>query len=146
MERRKFLKIAGVGVAAVAVIPVIGYTALPFNDIAVNIILRECESLKIARIEAEKFVEDFYAQVFKGRDNKSILEFKLKLKSYYFANINSEQSEMVHSLVRNFLLSSDFFRNKMDESKPVKYVYLYDPYKLACANPFSNIFYPAVPS
>lgn len=44
--------------------------------------------------------------------------------------------------IQDFLLSTDFFLNKMDESRRVSYVALYEPYKRACSNPFSNLYYP----
>jgi hypothetical protein len=37
-----------------------------------------------------------------------------------------------------FLMSSDFFRNGADESKPVRYLSLYEPSKVGCANPFAR--------
>jgi hypothetical protein len=37
-----------------------------------------------------------------------------------------------------FLLSSDFFRNGADESGPVHYLALHDPWKVGCTNPFAR--------
>jgi len=37
-----------------------------------------------------------------------------------------------------YLLSSDFFRNGADISKPVRFVHYYDP-TLACGNPFARL-------
>ena len=41
-------------------------------------------------------------------------------------------------LGQQFLLSSDFFWNGADESRPVGYRAYYDPYAQACANPFAH--------
>ena len=38
----------------------------------------------------------------------------------------------------SFLMSSDFFRNGADESRPVRYLALYDPPKVGCTNPFAR--------
>lgn len=40
--------------------------------------------------------------------------------------------------VSNFLLSTDFFQNGADETKPVKYFGFYSPYKRPCANFFNS--------
>lgn len=37
-----------------------------------------------------------------------------------------------------FLASSDFFQNGADESRPLRYVRLFDPYASPCYNPFSE--------
>lgn len=55
----------------------------------------------------------------------------------YFEKYIQYRSE----IIGNFLLSTDFFINKMDESKSLNYKTLYNPYFTPCANPFSNIHY-----
>jgi hypothetical protein len=45
-------------------------------------------------------------------------------------------------ITQEYLLSTDFFRNKMDESRIVKYIGFYNPYQMPCTNPFSSTFYP----
>ena len=37
--------------------------------------------------------------------------------------------------VRLFLLSTDFFAHGVDESRPLRFVQLYDPYRAPCYNP-----------
>lgn len=37
-----------------------------------------------------------------------------------------------------FLMSSDFFKNGADESRPVRYLALYEPSKAGCTNPFAR--------
>jgi len=37
-----------------------------------------------------------------------------------------------------FLMSSDFFRNGADESRPVRYLALYQPPRVGCTNPFAR--------
>lgn len=43
----------------------------------------------------------------------------------------------VEHLESTFLLSTDFFLNNADESKPVRYVRLYHPYVSPCWNPLA---------
>jgi hypothetical protein len=38
----------------------------------------------------------------------------------------------------NYLLSTDFFRNGADESRPVRYLSYYDPAVTPCNNPFAR--------
>lgn len=47
-------------------------------------------------------------------------------------------------IVGDFLLSTDFFMNKMDVNKKITYLGLYNPYKRPCSNPFSNLYYQGV--
>ena len=47
-----------------------------------------------------------------------------------------------NQIVGTFLLSTDFFTNKMDEKKPVVYSgRIWGPYSMSCMNPFSALFY-----
>ncbi|HET6418362.1 MAG TPA: hypothetical protein VFG22_18845 [Polyangiales bacterium] len=39
----------------------------------------------------------------------------------------------------NYLSSTDFFINGADESRPVRFVALYDPYVSPCYNPFRRV-------
>ena len=67
--------------------------------------------------------------------------YKFTMKGYSLFGINSAKSGKVHQLVTAYLLSSDFFQNKMDEKRTIKYVGLYDPYSRPCSHPFSHIHY-----
>jgi len=44
----------------------------------------------------------------------------------------------VSDVYKKFLLSTDFFSNEADESLPVRYVMLYDPYLSPCYNPLKS--------
>jgi hypothetical protein len=46
--------------------------------------------------------------------------------------------EFDEAVVTAFLLSSDFFQNGADETRTVRYLAYYDPYKYACGNPFAS--------
>jgi hypothetical protein len=39
----------------------------------------------------------------------------------------------------NYLSSTDFFANGADESRPVRFIALYDPYVSPCYNPFRRL-------
>jgi len=41
-------------------------------------------------------------------------------------------------LHRQFLMSTDFFQNGADETRPLRFVALYDPYVTPCYNPLAS--------
>ncbi|WP_375418915.1 hypothetical protein [uncultured Hymenobacter sp.] len=137
MRRRNFLKIAGLGTAAIAV-PAVAATSGSTVKATAGIILHEFRFLKLDQAGVEKFVEDYYQLTGGG----STLTTKLKTKAYYLFKIDSERSQLVRTITTLYLLSTDFFQNRMDESRKVKYLGWYNPHKTPCANPFSSIYYP----
>ncbi len=141
MQRRNFLRLTGLGVALVAV-PTFGFLASSPQEAAINIVLNQLDYLKINRREVERFVADFYQNM---KNNKELFtQFRLRALSLF--KVKADDSEMVDLLTRTFLSSTDFFMNKMDESKPVRYLSLYNAYRTPCANPFSATYYPLVNS
>ncbi|HUN91826.1 MAG TPA: hypothetical protein VMU33_07205 [Burkholderiaceae bacterium] len=54
------------------------------------------------------------------------------------APARSRREQIEDSLVSTFLMSSDFFSQGADESKPVRYQGFYDPMR-ACGNPFARL-------
>ena len=137
MQRRKFLLLTGLGTALVAV-PTFGFLATSAQEAAVDIVLNELDYLKIDRREAERFVADFYQNIKKNKE----LYTQFRLRALSLFKVKADDSDMVELLTRNFIASSDFFINKMDESKPVRYLGLYNAYRTPCANPFSFVYYP----
>ena len=56
----------------------------------------------------------------------------------------TEYKAICDKIVEKFLLSTDFFLNKMDESRPIVFSgRIWGPYSTPCMNPFSALFYPA---
>jgi len=118
-----------------------------FEGLAKKIILKDTASLKIAPEEIDKFFTDasrdgLWDKLFPF-SHKQLLKWHYHLdnglfKLPYATNYNVYRSKIVGT----FLLSTNFFKNKMDPNKPVKYEYLFDPYKYPCSNPFSNLYYP----
>jgi hypothetical protein len=132
MKRRKFLTIAGIG-GALAALASFKFITDPFESVAKKIIRSELDYLTLDEPGIDRFVADYT----KLKDRN----YKLMMKGYSLFGVNSSRSGKVHQLVSAYLLSSDFFQNKMDQSKPVKYIGLYDPYLRPCAHPFSHIHY-----
>lgn len=136
MLRRKFIALLGIGTASIVALPSLGLVTDSFQKSAAGLIMNELHFLKLDRKGVEQFVADYF-KIFKYN-----LAYEFKVKCYYLFDVRSNKSTLVTDLSNYYLLSTDFFRNRMDENKEVKYIGLYNPYKTPCSNPFSNIYYP----
>lgn len=121
---------------ALLAFPSLGYASVSLNEAAVGLILNEFDYLNLDQSGVEKFVEDYF------RDKPESLSSQMKIKSYYFLRLKSDRSRFVSELARKYLLSTDFFRNGMDERKLVSFVGVYNPYVSPCSSPFSYLYYP----
>lgn len=145
MKRKTFIGLAAVAAVGAAAG---GYVFFEkFDDVARKIILKDTATLKIEKEELEKF----FAAVKKNRTWDTLFSnaHKHLVKWHYY--VDNGLFELPYAtnykvyrskIVGTFLLSTDFFRNKMNASLPVKYVALFDPYKQPCSSPFSNLYYP----
>jgi hypothetical protein len=134
MNRRNFLKLTGFGAAAIT-LPGVGMATISLKQAITGIILREFSYLDLEKEGVEQFAQD-YLTTYPDTPHY------FKTRMYYALGFDSKQSKLVNHFADVYLRSTDFFYNKMDESKPVRYLGLYNPYKRPCANPFSNIYYP----
>ena len=133
MKRRRFLTIAGVGTLITALVSG-KFLATSFEESAAKIIRNELEFLKLDEAGLKAFVRDYSAV--KDRN------YKVIVKSYGLLGIGSQRSGKIHQMVSTYLLSTDFFVNKMDESRVLKYISMYDPYLRPCSHPFTSPRYP----
>lgn len=136
MKRRNFLKIAGIGGALLALPITAFFAAKSVKDIAFDLITGELHYLKLDEEGVRQYVHDYLEM-----DRPDFLS-KLKWKSYYLLNFDSNDSGNVRYLVSYYLLSSDFFLNKMDESKTVRYLGINQKYTSPCSSHFSFFLYP----
>lgn len=143
MLRRNFLQLTGLGALMVAV-PGTGLASISMKEAAVGAILHEFNYLLLDKKGVEDFVDDFLPFYYwEGR-----LKNDMVIKTLYVLRIKSDRaasmfkSTMFRAMAETYLLSTDFFINNMDESKPLKYTGLYSPHLKPCANPFSFIHYP----
>ena len=146
MERRKFLKILGAG-SVLAGIGVVGISS--FNSSVKGILLSDTRGMNIKEEDVDRFLADAEKEEFwqqfsftkrgfivvhtwlgEGWIGSKFLPYKLKFEQYR------------SKIVGTFLLSTDYFTNKMQPGLPIKYVSFYNPYMRACASPFSNYYYP----
>ena len=146
MKRRNFIKTI-VGVGAGTLVAGTGYVASTgFYDVVDRIVREELAYLPISDSVYDAFMRDVKQQrainhlgpqkewfirlhsIF-GKSGTFLLPYRYKYEQYK------------SQIVGTFMLSTNFFSNGMDESKPISYATLYHPYKNACSNPFSSLYY-----
>jgi hypothetical protein len=130
MKRRQFLTIAGIG----GLIAGLATFGIAFQGAVERIISNELNFLNLDKEGVRRFVADYT----RSMTSKN----KMMLKGYSFMGIGAAKSQKINSLINAYLLSTDFFMNKMDENRTIKYVGLYDPYMRPCVHPFSSAYYP----
>ncbi|MES2874035.1 MAG: hypothetical protein V4708_09955 [Bacteroidota bacterium] len=136
LKRRKFLELAGIG-GAFLLLPVsIFFAVKSLEDIAVDLIVKEFHYLRLDHEGVKKYVRDYLQK------DKPGIAAGLKWRSYYVLNFNSSDSDNIKFLVTYYLLSSDFFINKMDETKEVKYMGINHQYTAPCSSHFSFMIFP----
>lgn len=147
MQRRKFINTAGLGIAAaiLATSGILYFKRKSFFQVVEDIIITDTQKLNISKSVYEEFLIN-------AQENQSwcpLSNDKLKfLKIFHSYNLHYlpidysvKYQQLRTDIVAWFLLSTNFFINKMDISKETKFQMLYHPYKTPCMNPFSNIFY-----
>ncbi len=134
MKRRKFLTIAGIG-SVIAAVASLKFFTTSFESSAAGTIKAQLDFLNLDPEGVERFVKAYSL-------NKDRY-YKLTMKGYGLLGISASKSGKVHQMVNTYLLSTDFFTNKMDESGIVRFVALYDPYARPCSHPFNHVQYPS---
>jgi hypothetical protein len=137
MERRKFIMLAGVGAGMCLIPPSLYFVAPGVKKYALHAIEKEFQYLKLAPGAAAKYVDDYFA--LNGNNTMETIKWKI----IYYTGLSYNKSDRVRDLLKYFLLSTDFFINKTDESKVVNYLGMYSPYSSPIPNPYSFIIYPA---
>ena len=131
LKRRKFLELAGIG-GALLLLPISVFFAVKsLEDIAVDLITDEFHYLNLDKEGVRKYAQDYLQK------DKPSFSSGIKWRSYYVLNFNSNDSDNIKFLVTYYLLSSDFFINRMDESKMVRYMGINHQYTAPCSSHFS---------
>jgi len=147
MKRRNFIGLATLAASGVAASGYISFEK--FEMLMRKIIIKDTASLKVDLQEIDKFFADtskykVWNNLFPFA-NQQVIRWHYYVDNPLFSLPYSSNYKLYRSkIVGLFLLSSDFFVNKMDVNKPITYRSLYDPYISPCSNPFSNLFYPGV--
>lgn len=141
MKRRTFIGLgigAGVGTA-------VGAYAINFKHAVKQMLLDDTSQLIIDKSIIDRFIEDGEREKYwvKLGSTKKILisgqqffyHFGIKLPYH------EKYIQYRNMITGHFMLSTDFFINKMDTTKPVTYMAFFNPYKSPCSNPFSNLHF-----
>ena len=142
MTRRKFISIS---ILTFVGIFILFFALLPFEQVVWRILKNDLGSLDIDDDIFEKYLDEAKSRgYFSSFDirKKWLIRFydRLPLKWLpmpYTSKYNQYRSE----LVADFLLSTDYFINKMNKDRKISYLGIYDPYRRPCSNPFSNLYY-----
>ncbi|MEQ8361803.1 MAG: hypothetical protein RIF39_08920 [Cyclobacteriaceae bacterium] len=123
------------------------FMAINFDKAVKGIIKKDTSKLSVEDKIIDQFMQDARND---GKWDQFNFEQKLFIKfGYYFKNTmipfpyKNKFTQYRSFIVRNFLLSTDFFLNKMDSKKKLRYIGLHNPYRRPCSNPFSNGYYNA---
>lgn len=145
MKRRNFIVLlaSGLGVTIAG-----GYVFFEkFEKIVRKILIKDTSTLQVSIEEIDKYLlasrEKRNLMLNLPLNNQQLLKWHYYLDSSWFNLPYKTKNTIDRSkIVGDFLLSTDFFINKMDTSKPVKFIGIYDPYQKPCCNPFSDLYYP----
>jgi hypothetical protein len=146
MNRRRFIQISfltGVGVIIAGIIKYYDFETVLFKILKKDL---KTQDIDVSESVIKKYIEE--TRAYRYWDKIYFTSKKKAFVIFYFflPNMNLpyqfKYNQAKARLVGDFLLSTDFFINKMDTKRKIKYIGLYDPYLRPCANPFSNLYYP----
>jgi len=144
-NRRQFIKlsIAGVATAGVAYVGIKAVT--PFQKMIAEVLSADLKELKINSEDIIKFsskAAETNPWGYSGTKVKFIALYHYLDKKWLPLPYKYKYVQYRADIVGRFLLSTDFFKNKMDESKPINYLgTIYSPYNTTCSNPFTASYY-----
>jgi hypothetical protein len=143
ISRRRFLY----SIAFVVIILLIGVIGLPHLEKVIRKILeKELSFLDLESGAIDRFLEEtkktgYWNRIFSQQKKYFIIGYYVLSNPLFHLPYQYKYNQQKARIVGDFLLSTSFFYNKMDEKKEVKYNGLYDPYMRPCANPFSDLIY-----
>jgi hypothetical protein len=144
LRRRTFLKSLFWGLGSFTLAAGGSYWLVPsYAKTLINLIQNDLAFLKIDKKDIEKFVNEAVQTNYflHTRPKKEMIRYYSVLTGlplpyqYKYRQYRAE-------VVSKFLLSTDFFLNRMDETRKINYLKLYSPYTFPCSNPFSSVYYP----
>jgi hypothetical protein len=143
MKRRQFL-LGGLAVVAIAGLGVVGFGRGAAQGKIVSLVRRRLSFLQLDEAGLQAFAHDQVGALLAKRPTWSRMKYHvLSVFSKPSARWNTSSDKRTRSeriadnMASTYLLSSDFFLNKADQSRVVHYIALYDPVR-PCGNPFAR--------
>lgn len=142
MNRRKFIKLI---VAAAIVFALSWPFIMDFNEVVRKILKNDLSKLRVSDEVLDSFIADARAA---NRWSQFSTAKKMLIRANFFFGTRFWNLPYHHKylhykniMMEDFLLSTDFVVNSMDETREIKYMGLFNPYNRYCFNPFSSTFY-----
>lgn len=131
----------GIAIAGVTISGL--FVARSFKKILYNILVEDLQGLNVTKESIEQYIQEAELEKFWGFTEGKIQFVKAHYNLPFPLPYSHKYEHFKSIIVGTYLLSTDFFINKMDVNKPVNYIAYYNPYKRACYNPFSSLYYPS---
>jgi hypothetical protein len=144
MTRRKFISLL---IALIFVAAVSWPFIKDFNEVVRKILRKDLAKLNVSEDVLDKFLSDAKRV---NRWNQFSFAKKMIIRMHFSFGFGFIKLPYHHKylhykniIMEDFLMSTDFVVNGMDETKEIKYLGLFNPYIRYCFNPFSSSFYNA---
>lgn len=118
-------------------------TLLPWKFILKRMIKNDTAELNYDPVILDQFLEDAAKEKL-WKPYTFVKQMIIRCYSFFpipFLPYFDKYVQYRNNITGQFLGSTDFFRNKMDESRTLTYSGIYNPYKSPCSVPFSSMFY-----
>lgn len=139
MKRRTFIRAAIVLLATMS----IALLTLNFRATCRAMILEDIGKLRIRREAVDRFMEEAEEECLWERFSYVKRLFIILQHGFQLFNLRlpfySRYVNVRNQITGLFLLSTDMFFNPASTGE-IKYIAYHNPYKLACSNPFSNLW------
>lgn len=140
MRRRVFIKIAMVTVAGATV----GFFVFDFKRVVRMILAEDTEHLNLANSNSvEQFLQEAEREYFWSQFSATKRVFICGQHLLYRLGIpfpyQYKYFQYRSVITGQFLLSTDLFLKGSSLKEPISYITFFNPYKRACASPFSNL-------
>jgi hypothetical protein len=141
MKRRTFIR-TGILLSIAAVI---GVLIPSFQKTIAKMVQKTTTDLKLKSDSIDQFMKEANEEQFWSKfslSKKILLVVHGNVGFSKYLPLHNKFLLYKNQIIGHFLLSTDFFLNKMNTEAEINYSGFYNPYKQPCYNPFSANFYP----
>jgi hypothetical protein len=143
MNRRKAFKLIGFSIFGISFGGALYIYGKSFDEVVKDIILTSTDGLEINKSDIDLFIKDASNEKFWnyfGKHKKTFIKYHAMIDDKLPLPYKNKYKSYSSKIVMQFLLSTDYFVNKMNIRK-VSYIQFHNPYKVSCGNPFTNMYY-----